>query len=65
MEEPVDVAKGEKKPFEVSVNDVLVYSTLTPIDEEKGPILFSANKWWGEPVPHHLERLEKAICDAM
>lgn len=65
VEEPVDVAKGEKKPFEVSVNDVLVYSTLTPIDDEKGPILFSSNKWWGEPVPHHLERLEKAICDAM
>tara|TARA_Y100000817_G_C16593236_1_gene427360 strand:+ start:389 stop:631 length:243 start_codon:yes stop_codon:yes gene_type:complete len=65
VQEPVDVEKGEKKPFEVSVNDVLVYSALTPIDDEKGPLLFSANKWWGEPVPKHIERIENAICETM
>ena len=60
-EEPVEVLKGEKKPYELTVNGELVYSHLTPIDEERGPILFSKNKWWGEPVPKHLERVEESI----
>ena len=62
VNEPVEVEKDDKKPFEVTVNGVLVYSTLTPIDGEKGPILFSSNKWWGEPEPKHIERIEKAIA---
>ena len=60
-EEPIEVPKGKNKPYELTVNGELVYSHLTPINEERGPILFSVNKWWGEPVPKHLERVEQAI----
>ena len=60
-QEPVEVPQGEDKPYELYVNDQLVYSHLTPIDGERGPILFSKNKWWGEPVPKHLERVIESI----
>ena len=58
---PVKVNKGEKKPFEVYVNSKLIYSNITPINNECGPILFSDSKWYGEPVAEHLERLKNAI----
>ena len=58
---PVEVPKDEGKPFEVKVNDKVVYSHLAPIDGEKGPILFEANKWWGEPNPAYIARVESAI----
>ena len=59
--EPVEVEKGDNKPFEVYVENVLVYSNLTPIDGEKGPILFEYSKWFGEPNPKHLKRIESSI----
>ena len=39
----------------------LVYSNLTPIDGEKGPVLFEYSKWYGEPNPKYLERIEQSI----
>lgn len=58
---PVKVNKGEKKPFEVYVENKLIYSNITPINNESGPILFSNSKWYGEPVAEHLERFKKVI----
>ena len=59
--DPVEVEKGAPKPFEVYVENKLVYSNLTPVDGEKGPVLFEYSKWYGEPIPKHLERIEHSI----
>lgn len=59
--EPIEVEKGAAKPFEVYVEKNLVYSNLTPIDGEKGPVLFEYSKWYGEPNPKYLERIEQSI----
>lgn len=56
--EPVE---AEVKPFEVTVNGSLIYSMLTPVAGEKGPILFSANKWWGEVDQSKIDTLTAAI----
>lgn len=58
---PEELAKDEPKPFEVSVNDKLVYSKLTPINGEKGPITFKYNRWHGEPDPTKVEQVENEI----
>jgi hypothetical protein len=63
VDEPISVEKTEKKPFEVFLDDKLIYSNLKPINNEKGPVLFSTNKWWGEPDPENIERIENAILD--
>ena len=59
--DPVEVEDGENKPFEVYIENNLVYSNLTPLNNENGPVLFSHSKWYGEPVPEHLDRIEKEI----
>tara|TARA_Y100000591_G_C21510323_1_gene534351 strand:- start:58 stop:267 length:210 start_codon:yes stop_codon:yes gene_type:complete len=59
--EPLKVKKGNNKPFEVYVENNLVYSNLTPVDGENGPVLFEYSKWYGAPVPKHLERIENSI----
>lgn len=61
---PIEVKKGSSKPFEVYVEKNLVYSNLTPIDGENGPVLFEHSKWYGNPVPEHLERIECAVENA-
>ena len=61
VEKPVEVPKGEKKPYDITINGELIYSHLTPIDDEHGPILFSKNKWWGEPETKHLDRVVETI----
>ena len=62
--DPVEVGvKERKKPFEVFIENNLVYSNLTPINGENGPVLFSHSKWYGDPVPEHLERIGKEIED--
>jgi hypothetical protein len=63
--DPVEVDEGEKKPFEVYIENNLVYSNLTPTNCENGPVLFSHSKWYGEPVPEHLERIENAVENAV
>lgn len=62
---PEEVPQGETKPYEVTVEGVLVYSMRTPVAGEKGPILFETNKWWGEPVPEHLVRVTTAVQVAL
>ena len=64
IEEPIEVKPGEEKPFDIYVNDKLLYSNITPIDGEKGPILFETSKWWGEPVQSHLDRIESEITSS-
>ena len=59
--EPIEVEKGNSKPFEVYVENNLIYSNLTPIDGEKGPVLFVPSKWYGDPDPKHLARIENSI----
>lgn len=61
--DPVNVEDGEKKPFEVYIENNLVYSNIASTHGENGPVLFSHSKWYGEPVPEHLERIEKEIAN--
>jgi hypothetical protein len=49
--EPVEVPKGEGKPYEIKVNDEVIYSMLAPVNGEKGPINFEENKWFGPADP--------------
>ena len=58
---PEELANGEAKPFEVSVNNRLVYSKLMPVNGEQGPITFKYNKWTGEPDPAKVEQVEREI----
>ena len=61
---PVDVGEGEEKPFDITVNGTLVYSKLAPVAGETGPLLFSTNKWWGEPAPEQITRVVAACVVA-
>ena len=63
--EPVEVPKDETKPFEVTVNDTLIYSHCAPLSGEKGPILFEDNKWWGAADPSKVTLVEDKITAAM
>jgi hypothetical protein len=62
---PEEVPSGTTKPFEVTIAGKLVYSMVTPVAGETGPILFETNQWWGEPVPEHLERVTTAVQAAL
>jgi hypothetical protein len=65
IRDPVDVAKGEDKPFEITVAGALVYSKLKPVAGECGPLLFESNKWWGEPSPQQTKRVTDAVVEAL
>jgi len=62
---PVEVAKGEDKPFEITVSGTLVYSKLNPVAGECGPLLFESNKWWGEPIPEQIQRVTDSVVEAL
>jgi hypothetical protein len=62
---PEEVPSNTTKPFEITIAGKLVYSMLTPVAGETGPILFETNQWWGEPVPEHLERVTTAVQAAL
>lgn len=49
------------KPFEVYVEDKLIYSNLAPLHDENGPLLVQTSMWWGEPNEEHIKRLNDAI----
>ena len=49
--EPVEVPQGEGKPYEIKVNDEVIYSMLAPVNGEKGPVNFEENKWFGPADP--------------
>mmetsp|Transcript_4168 Transcript_4168/g.7091 ORF Transcript_4168/g.7091 Transcript_4168/m.7091 type:complete len:88 (-) Transcript_4168:328-591(-) len=60
--EPVEVPGSEPKPYEIFVDDELVYSMLTGAGgSENKPIVFGPHKYFGEPVASKLEGVMKAI----
>jgi hypothetical protein len=59
--EPIEVGKEETKPYDVSINGTLIYSPVTPVNGEKGPINLSANKWWGEPDQAKIDLITNSI----
>jgi len=59
---PIDVPKGEKKPYELKIAGKLIHSNLV---KNEGPILFSKHKKWGKPKPEHLQRVDEAIVNAL
>ena len=63
--QPKEIKSDDSKPFEVIINDELVYSKLTPINGETGPITFKYSKWHGEPNPTKLHTIEKVIENSL
>ena len=63
--EPVQVPTSETKPFEVMVNDTLIYSQSAPLSGEKGPILFEDSKWWSAADPSKVTFVEGKITAAI
>jgi hypothetical protein len=65
--EPIEVPKGETKPFEISVNGKLVWSMLEEVegqplvDGKRKPLLLEDNKWWGSANPDHLSYLDTCL----
>lgn len=57
VKQPQKINKNDNKPFEIYVNEVLVYSLLTPIDKETVPLITKYNKWIGDPNEAQLQRV--------
>ena len=57
---PVYVGNGPT-PFEISLNNEIVYSKLFPLNGEMTPIFFAQHAYWGKPNPKHYDRLIENI----
>ena len=64
---PVEVPKGEGKPFEITINDKLVWSMFEKVADQplqKKPIQLTTNKWWGEPDAAAIAFFESSVAAA-
>ena len=64
--EGFETPEGGDKPFDITVNGKLIWSRTSVVEEQpeasrKSPLLFAANKWWGEPNPEWIGYVEACI----
>ena len=58
---PVKVEKDQPKPYKIEIDDTTVYCVNQPVDQESVPIIFKEHKYFGQPDPEVLAKLEAKV----